>query len=232
MTAAVLSELPYLEPVPVSEPPFDDVVTHRRRTPRPAGVTARVLTAEPAPATLAEGPAGTGPQSAGSTTRTAPSASLTTVRVITPAVVVGTHIAPPPGTPSTDGRRTSIAAAGVPPWSSESDVGVRRTGSDALPPAARSGRVFARALVEVLSGRRPLGQLRVHCAPDIYAGLLERTVPASVGLPHLLAVRVCEPADGVAEVSAAFKRAQRVRAIAFRIQGVDGRWRITALEVG
>jgi hypothetical protein len=45
-------------------------------------------------------------------------------------------------------------------------------------------------------------------------------------------VRVCEPADGVAEVSAVFRRADRVRAIAFRIQGVDGRWRITALQLG
>ncbi len=130
------------------------------------------------------------------------------------------------------GSRICIAATDVPPWSSESDVGVRRTGTGALPAATRTGHVLARALVEILSGRRPLAQLRVHCAPDVYAGLLERPLPAAVCLPHLLTVRVCEPADGVAEVSAAFRRAQRVRAIAFRIQGVDGRWRITALEVG
>lgn len=92
--------------------------------------------------------------------------------------------------------------------------------------------MLARALVEVLSGRRPLAQLRVHCAPEIYAGLAARPSTGPLALPHLLTVRVCEPADGVAEVSAAFRRADRVRALAFRLQGVDGRWRITALQLG
>jgi hypothetical protein len=92
--------------------------------------------------------------------------------------------------------------------------------------------VLARAVVEMLSGQRPLAQLRVHCAPEIYAGLAERPVLTHQGLPHVLTVRVCEPADGVAEVSAAFRRSERVRALAFRIEGVDGRWRITALQVG
>jgi Family of unknown function (DUF6459) len=129
-------------------------------------------------------------------------------------------------------RPTTIRKPGVPPWSSESDIGVRKTASEHLPPAGRAGSVLARALVEVLSGRRPLGQLRVHCAPDIYAGLIDRPPTGSLSLPHLLTVRVCEPADGIAEVSAAFRRSERVRALAFRLEGVDGRWRITALQVG
>jgi hypothetical protein len=43
---------------------------------------------------------------------------------------------------------------------------------------------------------------------------------------------VCEPADGVAEVSAVFRCSHRVGAMAMRLQGVDGRWRITALQMG
>jgi hypothetical protein len=125
-----------------------------------------------------------------------------------------------------------IAATGVPPWSSEPDVGVRKTATEHLPPAHRAASVFARALVEVLSGHRPLAQLRVHCAAEIYMGLSQRPQLAPLSLPHLLTVRVCAPADGVAEVSAVFKRSERVRALAFRIEGVDGRWRITALQVG
>ena len=203
-TSTTLTALPYLEPAPASEPPFDDDL-ERRSNADPVGL-------------LATGPPGTAQERM-------------------PAVGVGTVVAPPPGAPpprtlSTPGHRTRIAATGVPLWSSESDVGIRRTSTRLLPPATRSGPVFARALIEVLSGRRPLAQLRVHCAPDIYAGLAARPVPPAGALPHLLTVRVCEPADGVAEVSAVFKRAQRVRAIAFRIQGLDGRWRITALEVG
>jgi hypothetical protein len=109
---------------------------------------------------------------------------------------------------------------------------VQRTASEHLPPADRAARVLARALVEILSGQRPVAQLRVHCAPEIYAGLLERPFTGQQALPHILTVRVCEPADGVAEVSAAFRRAERVRAVAFRIEGVDGRWRVTALQIG
>ena len=124
-----------------------------------------------------------------------------------------------------------VHSAGVPAWSEEADIGVRLTTTADLPAAERSASVLARAVIEVLSGRRPLGQLRVHCAPDVYAGLADRPTFASAALPHLVSVRVCEPADGVAEVSVAYRRAERVRALAFRIQGVDGRWRMTALQL-
>ncbi len=217
LSALNATALPYLEPVPASEPPFDDDLPGRRPAVAsrwPGTVALRAVAGPPVASALPP-----------------VVESLTPVPAFRPAARTGT-VVPPSGGSAAVGRRTAIAATGVPPWSSEPDVGVRRTATHELPPAIRSGQVFARALVEVLSGRRPLAQLRVHCAPEIYAGLLERPVPASVCLPHLLNVRVCEPADGAAEVSVVFKRAQRVRAIAFRIQGLDGRWRITALEVG
>jgi Family of unknown function (DUF6459) len=130
-----------------------------------------------------------------------------------------------------DGRARPdiIRDKAVPGWSQDADIGVRRTATALLPAAVRSGPVLARALVEVLSGQRPLPQLRVHCAPDVFAGLQSRPIVKGA-LGHLLSVRVCEPADGVAEVSVVFRRAERVRALAFRIQGVDGRWRVTALQ--
>jgi hypothetical protein len=45
-------------------------------------------------------------------------------------------------------------------------------------------------------------------------------------------VRVCLPADGVAEASAVVVSRGRVLAVALRLEGLDGRWRMTALEVG
>jgi len=45
-------------------------------------------------------------------------------------------------------------------------------------------------------------------------------------------VRICQPADGVAEICATVRGTRRVLAMAFRIEGVDGRWRITALDLG
>ncbi len=203
---------PYLAPVPSSEPPFDDERTVGQEGSAAADrpVAARSLATHTT-----------------STRHTSPRTGSTGAVAILPR-----------GTAQSAEKRsgsagpTTIAASDVPAWSSEADIGVRRTATEHLPPARRAASVLARALVEVLSSRRPVAQLRVHCAPDIYAGLLERPFAGHQALPHLLNVRVCEPADGVAEVSAVFRRADRVRAIAFRIQGVDGRWRITALQLG
>jgi hypothetical protein len=127
---------------------------------------------------------------------------------------------------------TSVVCEAVPSWSADADVGVRRTATAALPPAGRAAQVLATALVEVLCGRRPMGQLRVHTAPGVFAGLANR-VPRGWGGPaQATSVRLCQPADGVAEVSVTVRGNQRAHAMAFRIEGVDGRWRITALDIG
>jgi hypothetical protein len=123
----------------------------------------------------------------------------------------------------------TVAQDGVPGWSQDADMGVRRTATAQLPAAGKSGSMLARALVEVLCGQRPVPQLRVHCAPEVFAGLQVRSTTGGA-LGHLLTVRVSEPAEGVAEVAAVFRRGDRVRALAFRMQGVDGRWRVTALQ--
>ncbi len=250
---------PYLAPVPSSEPPFDDerpVGQHgSAATDGPvADVRVEVAPTIPAqrtavarrstsgstatlsPATLSSAALSSGTLSSGSGTVTARNLAARSGSTSTSSA--GSAGILPMGTALETEKRsggagpTTIAAVDVPTWSSEADIGVRRTATEHLPPARRAASVLARALVEVLSSRRPVAQLRVHCAPDIYAGLLERPFAGHQALPHLMNVRVCEPADGVAEVSAVFRRADRVRAIAFRIQGVDGRWRITALQLG
>jgi hypothetical protein len=38
--------------------------------------------------------------------------------------------------------------------------------------------------------------------------------------------------DGVAEVSAVARRGGRAHAVAARLEGIDGRWRCTALQIG
>lgn len=135
----------------------------------------------------------------------------------------------PPGSPSSS---TSVRNEAVPSWSADPDMGVRRTATAQLPAAPRAAQVFATALVEVLAGRRAVGQLRIHSAPTVFAGLVNRASP-ELGAPvHLMSVRICQPTDGVAEVSATVRSGARARAIAFRMEGVDGRWRVTALDIG
>ena len=50
--------------------------------------------------------------------------------------------------------------------------------------------------------------------------------------PLVRSVHVSEPADGVAEACAVVDTGPRRRAVALRLEGMDGRWQCTALQLG
>lgn len=129
------------------------------------------------------------------------------------------------------GQPSEIRDANVPGWSREVDSGVTLTTARDLPPSRSASHLLARAVIEVISGYRQLAQLRIHCAPEVFAGIGKHI---RVGGPpsKLTSVHASEPADGVIEACAVFRRGHRVAALAFRLQGVDGRWRITAMQIG
>jgi hypothetical protein len=104
-----------------------------------------------------------------------------------------------------------------------------------LPPHAAT--LFAdaalRRVLEVTDRRRSIAQLR----PLVTPGLID-TVTALMRIPQTAAatlrrvrVRMVNDEDA-AEVFATYTRASRVRAIAARIERVDDRWRIVALQIG
>lgn len=114
-----------------------------------------------------------------------------------------------------------------------------------LPDPATTCAAVVQAVIEVLSGTRPVTQLVRWLAPDVYSGLQRRAAlgariqrrtatltSAAARRPVVRGVRVCCPADGVAEASAVVLDRGRVRAVAVRLEGLDGRWRATALEIG
>ncbi len=107
--------------------------------------------------------------------------------------------------------------------------------------AARIGQ----ALLEVMTGSRAAPQVLRWTTPEVYAEVARRGALAArragtgrqSGMPvrHRVVVRrvlVCEPADGVAEASVVVVDGDRVRALAMRLSGQDGRWRVEALQVG
>ncbi len=102
------------------------------------------------------------------------------------------------------------------------------------PFAARIGQ----ALVEVLWGVRPAVQVVRWTSGEVQAVVARRSLVAArrgtrPGRPPVVRrVRVCEPADGVAEVSLVVVAGDRVRAVALRLTGLDGRWVVTELQVG
>jgi hypothetical protein len=103
-----------------------------------------------------------------------------------------------------------------------------------LPDPARWAARLVQATVEVLAGRRPLQQLMPYTDDYVYAQLTGRLRRRrGPGRPPLLcSVHASEPRDGVAEVCAVVRESGRVRAIAARLEGYDGRWRCTALQLG
>jgi hypothetical protein len=137
---------------------------------------------------------------------------------------------------------SDLAAPGVP--SDEEDDGLTRLtarrptpGAD-LPEPRRWTARLAQALAEALAGHRPVQQLLPWTDDEVYATVTMRAVAArrragsgGVGRPLVRALRVSTPRDGVVEASAVVQAGRRCRALALRLEGLDGRWRGTALEV-
>lgn len=119
----------------------------------------------------------------------------------------------------------------------DADFGPQPTCRRLLPdPRGWSGR-FAQAVVEVLAGDRPVTQLVRWTTAEVYDEIACRVLDAAPGAARparavVRSVHVGEPADGVAEVAAMVRRGARTTAVAMRLEGLDGRWQCTAVELG
>jgi len=140
-----------------------------------------------------------------------------------------------------DARPRYVQDALAVDFSSASDeqlFGPQSTGRGDLPDPEHWAAHLAQAVVEVMSGARQAPQILRWTTPEVYAVVARRAAvsarrangPARRAVVR--SVRVCEPADGVAEACAVVLDGPRVRALAMRLVGLDGRWRIEALQVG
>jgi hypothetical protein len=147
------------------------------------------------------------------------------LRLIQPGVPVP-RPAHRPGPRPREDRPVSADADFGPTWSSRTD----------LPDPSLAGRRLLTLTLEAFAGRRPLAQLQHLTSAGIFTALTAGRRPpwCSQGTAPLLLgrVHVCEPVDGVAEISAVARRGGRAHAVAARLEGIDGRWRCTALQVG
>jgi hypothetical protein len=226
MTAAPLADStrpvdearPRRLPVPACEPPFDDEVGRDHTWPA-VGAPGRPAGEAPVQGTLAL--AFLLPSGLPAAPRPAPALRLV---------------------PDLPARCDSTAVEDL------ADFGPQPTSRAALPePRAWAGRLV-QAIVEVLAGDRPLTQLVRWTTTEVYeevTALLSARRPAGVHgqasgrravdevvRAAVSSVRLTEPADGVAEVAATVRRGRRTTAVALRLEGLDGRWQCTALEVG
>jgi Family of unknown function (DUF6459) len=145
-------------------------------------------------------------------------------------------LAPEPCEPSPyiqDALAVDFSAA-----SDEQVFGSQLTRRSELPdPRPWAGHI-AQAIVEVMVGARPAPQLLRWTTSEVYAVVAHRAYVSTrrgavtARRATVRSVRVCEPADGVAEACAVVVDGTRVRALAMRLVGLDGRWRVEALQVG
>lgn len=116
--------------------------------------------------------------------------------------------------------------------------GPQATAAADLPDPGPWARQMIRVALEVADGLRPAGQLTRWVTPEIHdllarRGLLARRRRQRQRHPsRVRALLTGTPDDGVVEVSAVVVHNTRVRALALRMVGVDGRWMITVLELG
>ena len=155
-----------------------------------------------------------------------PALDVGPVRLVLPGVL-------PPRPPHRPGPRpvSKPRTAAV-----DADFGPRWTTRAALPDPREIGRRVLTTTLEALAGRRPIGQVGPLVTQGVFAALAGGRRPrwcTDGGAPIALGpVHVCEPVDGVAEISAVARRAGRAHAVAARLEGIDGRWRCTAVQIG
>ncbi len=105
--------------------------------------------------------------------------------------------------------------------------------ADLPDPRPWAGRLVL-AVMETLSGRRPVQQLMAWTDDAVYAQVsraVRRRQPGDAVPRRLASLRVSEPADGIAEICAVLSGGDRSRAVAARLEGADGRWRCTVLQL-
>jgi hypothetical protein len=101
---------------------------------------------------------------------------------------------------------------------------------------------LTRCVVEILAGARELQQIARWVSDDVYRHLLKRVVLSdrarrargqAAARPTFTigSITYSEPRDGVVEAVVIVRGRARTRAVAVRLEGLDKRWRATAINV-
>lgn len=110
-----------------------------------------------------------------------------------------------------------------------------------LPEATAWCRRLVPALVEVLSGDRPLSQVSGWLTPRVQESVRRRVAAMAQAAAPQRALRqravvrslhVSQPVVGVVEACATVRRGDRMAALALRLEDHSGRWKVTVIQPG
>ncbi|WP_424935344.1 MULTISPECIES: Rv3235 family protein [Bacteria] len=122
------------------------------------------------------------------------------------------------------------------------DFAPQPTSSEDLPDPVPFLEGLTHGVLEVLAGVREVDQLARWFTADAYrtlvtrAGLSARARSARGIAPvrpvyRIVSTHCSTPADGIVEATLVVAGPARTRAVAIRLEGLDGRWRATTLAV-
>ncbi|WP_440662067.1 Rv3235 family protein [Clavibacter nebraskensis] len=143
---------------------------------------------------------------------------------------------PNPRRPPPCGERSASAST------STTSSGASPAAARTCPPSGPLLENLTRCVIEILAGARELDQIARWVSDDVYRHLLKRVVLSararrtkgqSVTRPVFTigTVTSFSPRDGVIEAVIVVHGRARARAVAIRLEGLDRRWRATAINV-
>ena len=104
------------------------------------------------------------------------------------------------------------------------------TSTSALPAIDPLIQQFVHNLVEVWAGRRSALQLQSICHYTIF-NEVQKSSGALKEVGRVRKFRITQPLDGVCEATVTLRFGERLRVVAIRFEGLDGRWLCTSLSL-
>ena len=89
---------------------------------------------------------------------------------------------------------------------------------------------FIHNVVEIWAGRRSASQVQAMCHHLIFAEL-QRKAGQQKLVGRIRKIKVTQPLDGISESTVTVRYEDRLRVVAIRFEGLDGRWLCTALTL-
>jgi hypothetical protein len=89
---------------------------------------------------------------------------------------------------------------------------------------------FIHNVVEIWAGRRSAAQLQSMCHHRIFTEL-QRKAGQQQLIGRVRKIKVTQPLDGISESTITVRYGERLRVVAIRFEGLDGRWLCTSLDL-
>lgn len=112
----------------------------------------------------------------------------------------------------------------------ESDFAPQPTSAKDLPPLEPLIHQFTHNAIEIWAGKRSSNQLQQLCHYTVFAEL-QKMAGTLKEIGRVRKTRITQPLDGICEATITVRFGDRLRVVAIRLEGLDGRWLCTCLAL-